>query len=68
MLKNKVNYINYIHNSMIIANYVILDNELRRYMLPNSDIITKNIVYVFTVYAHNDIILDKPLVVVLMAR
>ena len=64
MLKNKVNYINYIHNSMIIAN----DNELRRYMLPNSDIITKNIVYVFTVYAHNDIILDKPLVVVLMAR
>ena len=66
MLKNKVNYINYIHNSIIIAN--ILDNELRRYMLPNSDIITKNIIYVFTVYAHNDIILDKPLVVVLMAR
>ena len=64
MLENKVNYINYIHNAMISAN----DNELRRYILPNSDIITKNIIYVCTVYAHNDIILDKPLVVVLMAR
>ena len=64
MLKNKVNYNNYIHNSLISAN----DNDLRRYMNPNSDIITKNIIYVCTVYAHNDIILDKPLVVVLMAR
>ena len=64
MLENKVNCINYIHNSMIIAN----DNDLRRYMLPDSDIITKNIIDVCTVYAHNDIILDKPLVVVLMAR
>ena len=64
MLKNKPNYINYIHNSMIIAN----DNDLKRYILPNSDIFTKNIIYVCIVYAHNDIILDKPLVVVLMAR
>ena len=64
MLKNKVNFINYIHNSMIIAN----NKELKKYILRNSDIITKNFKYVCTVYAHNDIILDKPLVVVLMAR
>ena len=64
MLKNKVNFINYIHNSMIIAN----NKEWKKYILRNSDIITKNFKYVCTVYAHNDIILDKPLVVVLMAR
>ena len=66
MLKNKVNLINYIHNSMIFD--VVFNKELKKYILHNSDIITKNFKYVCTVYAHNDIILDKPLVVVLMAR